>query len=85
MNNLTKICKVCKVEQQRCGDFSGRSAVCCKCIYATKKAYFKTYYENNGDKMKTNEKAGYDKKHEGMRLKRLAKANIIEEEIPIPV
>ena len=49
MNNLTNICKVCKVEQQRLGYFSGRSAVCCKCIHATKKAYLNTYYENNGD------------------------------------
>ena len=37
MNNLLKICKVCKVEQQRHGGFSGRSAVCCKCTYAKKK------------------------------------------------
>ena len=52
MNNLLKTCKVCKVEQQRQGDFSGRSAVCCKCIYAKKKDYFKQYYETNGEKMK---------------------------------
>lgn len=57
MNNLTNICKVCKVEQQRLGYFSGRSAVCCKCIHATIKAYLNTYYGNNGDKVKTNEKA----------------------------
>ena len=44
-------------EQQRLGYFSGRSAVCCKCIHATIKAYLNTYYENNGDKVKTNEKA----------------------------
>ena len=46
MNNLTKICKVCKVEQQRHGDFSGRFAVCCKCVYAKKKDYFKQYNPN---------------------------------------
>ena len=63
MNNLTKICKVCKVEQQRHGDFSGRSAVCCKCVYAKKKDYFKQYYVTNGDKMKVYEKIKYDKEH----------------------
>ncbi len=46
MNSLLKICKVCKVEQQRQGDFSGRSAICCKCVYAKKKDYFKKYYES---------------------------------------
>ena len=60
MNNLSKICKYVMLINKRCGDFSGRSAVCCKCIYATKK-------------------------HEGMRLKRLAKANVVEEVIAIPV
>ena len=63
MNNLTKICKVCKVEQQRHGDFSGRSAVCCKCVYEKKKDYFKQYYITNGDKMKVYEKIKYDKEH----------------------
>jgi len=63
MNNLLKTCKVCKVEQQRQGDFSGRSAVCCKCIYAKKKDYFKQYYETNGEKMKQYEKIKYDKEH----------------------
>ena len=63
MNNLTKICKLCKVEQQRHGDFSGRSAVCCKCVYAIKKDYFKQYYITNGDKMKVYEKIKYDKEH----------------------
>ena len=56
MNNLLKTCKVCKVEQQRHGDFSGRSAVCCKCMYAKKKDYFQLYYKNNGEKMKVYEK-----------------------------
>ena len=56
MNNLTKTCKECKIEKQRQGDFSGRSAVCCKCIYANKKDYFKEYYKNNGEKMKVYEK-----------------------------
>ena len=63
MNNLTKICKSCKIEKQRQGDFSGRSAVCCKCIYAKKKDYFKQYYETNGEKMKQYEKIKYDKEH----------------------
>ena len=63
MNNLLKTCKVCKVEQQRQGDFSGRSAVCCKCIYAKNKDYFKQYYETNGEKMKQYEKIKYDKEH----------------------
>ena len=62
MNNLTKICKVCKVEQQRHGDFSGRSAVCCKRVYAKKKDYFKQYYITNGEKMKVYEKK-YIKEH----------------------
>ena len=63
MNNLLKTCKVFKVEQQRQGDFSARSAVCCKCIYAKKKDYFKQYYETNGEKMKQYEKIKYDKEH----------------------
>ena len=64
MNNLLKTCKVCKVEQQRQGDFSGRSAVCCKCVYAKKKDDFKQYYETNGEKMKQYEKIKYDKEHQ---------------------
>ena len=52
MTNFLKVCKVCKIEQQRQGDFSGRSAICCKCVYESKKEYFKKYYENNGEKMK---------------------------------
>jgi hypothetical protein len=63
MNNLLKICKVCKVEQQRHGDFSGRSAICCKCTYAKKKDYFKKYYESNGEKMKQYEKVKYEKEN----------------------
>jgi hypothetical protein len=63
MNNLTKICKSCKIEKQRQGDFSGRSAVCCKCMYAKKKDYFQLYYKNNGEKMKVYEKIKYDKEH----------------------
>ena len=63
MNNLLKTCKVCNVEQQRHGDFLGRSAVCCKCVYAKKKDYFKEYYKNNGEKMKVYEKIKYDKEH----------------------
>ena len=52
MNNLLKICKECKVEQQQKGDFSGCSFICCKCTHAKKKDYFKQYYESNGEKMK---------------------------------
>ena len=63
MNNLLKTCKVCKVEQLRQGDFSGRSAVCCKCIYAKKKDYFKEYYKTNSEKMKVCEGKQYDKDH----------------------
>ncbi len=43
MNNLLKTCKVCKVEQQRHGDFSGRSAVCCKQYYKTNGKTIKQY------------------------------------------
>ena len=39
MKNLLNICKVCKIEQQRQGDFSGCSATCCKCVYESKKIY----------------------------------------------
>ena len=63
MNNLLKTCNVCKVEQQRHGDFSGRSAVCCKCMYAKKEDYFQLYYKNNGEKMKVYEKNKYIKEH----------------------
>ena len=63
MNNLLKICKVCNIEQQRQGDFSGRSAICCKCVYESKKIYFKKYYENNGEKMKQYERVKYDKEN----------------------
>ena len=63
MNNLTKIYKSCKIEKQRQGDFSGRSAVCCKCIYAKKKDYLKQYYVTNGDKMKQYEKVKYEKEN----------------------
>ena len=63
MNNLLKICKVCNIEQQRQGDFSGRSAICCKCVYESKKEYFKKYYENNGEKMKQYERVKYDKEN----------------------
>jgi len=63
MNNLLKICKECKVEQQRQGDFSGRSYICCKFTYAKKKEYFKKYYESNVEKMKQYEKTKYDKEN----------------------
>ena len=63
MNNLLKVCKVCKIEHQRQGDFSGRSALSCKCVYEVKKIYFKKYYENNGEKMKQYERVKYDKEN----------------------
>ncbi len=63
MNNLFKTCKVCNVEQQRHGGFLGRSAVCCKCVYAIKKDYLKQYYETNGEQMKQYETIKYDKEH----------------------
>ena len=52
-----------QIEQQRQGDFPGRSAVCCKCTYAKKKNYLKQYYESNGEKMKQYEKTKYDKEN----------------------
>ncbi len=61
MNNLLKLCKVCKVEQQRQGDFSGQSALCCKCVYAKKKDYFIQYYKSNGEKKKQYENVKYEK------------------------
>ena len=63
MTNFLKVCKVCKIEQQRQGDFSGRSAICCKCVYESKKEYFKKYYEKNGEKMKQYERVKYDKEN----------------------
>ena len=51
----TKVCKLCNVEQDR-KHFSGRSARCCKCMYAKNKEFFVKYYEENAEKMKTYEK-----------------------------
>ena len=77
MNNLLKTCKVCNIEQQRQGDFSGRSAVCCKRTYAKKKDHFKLYYESNGEKMKQYEKTKYEKENP-LGLKRSYKKKKLE-------
>jgi len=42
----TKICKKCNIEKDK-KKYSGRSAVCCACVYAPRKEKSKEYYQNN--------------------------------------
>ena len=67
MDEVYKTCKLCKVDQPK-NNFSGRSARCCKCMYAKNKEFFSKYYIENGEKMRSYEREKYKREQDARQL-----------------
>ena len=62
MSLNTKVCKICLLDLDF-SKYSGRSARCMKCLYASKRQWFKDYYVENKDHLCLQSKEKYHDIH----------------------
>ena len=87
MEIVMKTCKTCNTEKPKI-KFSGRSARCCMCMYAKNKEFFKNYYVENNERLKTYEKDKYHLKYDAIPKQKRGgarKVPLVPVPVPVPV